>query len=311
VQDAWRPIGRLVVSPGVRVSRYDLAASTFLEPRVNAAFDVGPWVRLTGGWAIDHQTANRIVREDLLQGDGEFWALSDGSTIPVARAQQVGAGGSVELPGFRLDARGYYKRFDDLTMFAPRLFPGVTPTDTAAFFQHGSGRAFGLHFSMQQTARWNSLWMTYAAGRVEYTYPALEASTFPASFDQTHELKIMDAVRHGAWTLSAMWMFGSGRPETPAQSVGPVWFPSGDTVYQVVFGAKNSVRLPPYHRLDASAERAFRLQAVTTTLGATIFNAYNQQNIAYREYGVAGTSVAANDIASIGRAVDVFVRVGF
>jgi ferric enterobactin receptor len=312
VHDAWRPIGRLVVSPAARISRYDLASSTFFEPRVSAVYYVVPWVRLTGGWAIDHQPATRIVREDLLQGDGEFWALANGSTIPVARAQQVGVGAGADVSDARIDARAYYKRFDGLTMFAARLFPGIAPEAGTDLFHQGSGKAIGLQFSVQHNARRNSLWTTYAVGRVEYTYPMLEASTFPASFDRTHELTITDSARMGAsWTIRAAWMLASGRPETPAQGVEPVWFPTGDTVYRVAFGPKNSTRLPAYHRLDVSTERDFRFQAVTTTLGATVFNAYNHANIAYREYGVAGTALATNAVASIGRAIDVFVRVGF
>jgi hypothetical protein len=50
---------------------------------------------------------------------------------------------------------------------------------------------------------------------------------------------------------------------------------------------------------------------VTTTVGATLFNAYNHENIAYREHGVAGRALATNDVPSIGRAFDVFVRVRF
>jgi Carboxypeptidase regulatory-like domain len=180
-----------------------------------------------------------------LHGDGEFWALADRSTIPVVRAQQVGVWAGADVSDVRIDGRAYYKRFDGLTTFAPRLFPGIAPETNTDLSRQGSGRAVGLQFSLQYNVPRNSLWTTYGLGRVEYTYPTLEASTFSASFDRTHDLKIADLMRMGAsWTIRAAFMVATGRPETPAQGVEPVWFPSGDTVYRVAFGAKNSVRLP-------------------------------------------------------------------
>ena len=44
-QDTWRPAGRLVVSPGVRLTHYDLAGSSYVDPRVSASYPVAP------GWS--------------------------------------------------------------------------------------------------------------------------------------------------------------------------------------------------------------------------------------------------------------------
>ena len=113
------------------------------------------------------------------------------------------------------------------------------------------------------------------------------------------------------WSLSGAWVFGSGRPFTPALSAGPVWLPSGTTVYGVNFGPKNSDRLPMYHRLDLTLQRDFRLRHFKSTVGATVFNVYNRPNIWVKQYQAIGTSLATNDVTMLGRAVNVFARVGF
>ena len=79
VHDSWRPLSRLLVAPAARIVRYDVADATYFEPRITASYQVRPDFRLTGGWSMDHQIVNRIVREDRAHGDGGFWALTDGT----------------------------------------------------------------------------------------------------------------------------------------------------------------------------------------------------------------------------------------
>jgi ferric enterobactin receptor len=312
VQDAWRPLARLTLSPGARVSHYDLASSTYVDPRVGASYQLTPQLQLKGGWSVDHQVINRITREDLAHGDGTFWALSDGTAVPVPRADQVVAGGSIDAGGLLFDVEGYYKTLDDLTMFAPRLAPGVAPEVGASYFYLGSGKAKGLEGIIQKEARANALWVSYTLSKAEYSYPALEAEPFLASYDQTHEFKVIDTLRLGRWpSLSGAWVIGSGRPYTPAKAAETVWFPSGATVSEITFDSKNSARLPPYHRLDLSTQRDFKILAVKASLGATVFNVYNRKNISSYEYEYAGSSYSANEVTMMGRAVNAFVRVGF
>lgn len=311
-QDAWRPSARLTLSPGVRVAHYDLASSSFFEPRIRASYELTPIIRLKAGWSIDHQVVNQITREDRTHGDGVFWALADGASVLVPRAQQVVAGGSINVQGLLFDLEGYYKALDDLTMFAPRLYPGIAPNAGSTVFFHGSGRAKGLEALLQKKSDANTFLVTYTLSRVENTYPALEAGPFPASNDQTSEFKVTDTVRIGAkWSVTEAWVFGSGRPYTPANGVGTVWFPNGATVTQITFDAKNSARLPEYHRLDVSTERDFQVRGMRMALGATLFNVYNRRNTWLYDYDTPGGSPTTNEVTLMGRAVNAFVRVGF
>jgi ferric enterobactin receptor len=311
-QDAWRPRAGFVLSPGVRVAHYDLAGSTYFDPRISASYQLTPQLQLRGGWSVDHQVINRITREDLVHGDGTFWALSDGTSVPVPRADQVVAGGSVNAGGLLFNVEGYYKTLDDLTMFAPRLAPGVAPEAGDTYFYRGSGKAKGLEGIIQKDARANTLWLSYTLSKVEYSYPDLEANPFLASYDQTHEFKVTDTLRLGRWpSLSGAWVIASGRPYTPAKATEMVWLPSGATVNEITFDSKNSARLPPYHRLDLSTQRDFKVFAVKASLGATVFNVYDRKNISSYEYEYAGSSFTANEVTMMGRAVNAFVRLGF
>ena len=312
VQDSWRPASPLTIAPGVRITHYDLAGATYVDPRATVTYELNRWVRFSGAWTIDHQAANRITREDLTRGDGEFWALANGTTIAVPRAQQFVAGASLELPTLLVEVRGYYKQLDDLTLFAPRLFPGVTVGPSDTFFYDGSRTAKGVEFHLAHSIPANTVWLSYVASRADDLFPLLEPNAFPSSQDQRQAFKAADTLRFGkSWSAGGVFVFGSGRPETLPTGTSPAWLPTGSTVYQVDFGSKNSSRLPAYHRLDARLERSFQFDRMSMAIVGTVFNAYDRQNIAYSQYWTTDAQVVTTDVTFLRRTYDVALRLAF
>ena len=311
-QDAWRPIPALVITPGMRLTNYDASSETFFEPRVSASFAPNRDFRLVAGWAIDHQVINRITREDLSHGDGVFWTLSDGTTVPVARSSQFSAGMRLERSGLLFAVDGTYKSMEDLSLFAPRLFPGVAPDAGTTFFQVGTGTSRTIEILLQKQTPVNTFWTSYTTGRTEYLFPGLQSEAFPASFDQEHELKVADTGRFRRnWTISGVWVIGSGRPYTPASGVSPVWFPTGASVNQLTFLGKNSSRLPVYMRLDAAAQRDFTMGRALSSLGVAVYNILDRDNVYYIDYQTVADTYGSNDVLYMGRALNVFFRIGF
>jgi hypothetical protein len=311
-QDVWRPTAKLTVTPGVRLTNAGLAAETFVDPRATASYAAAPHVVFKGSYAIDHQSVNRIVREDLEHGDGVFWTLSDGTVVPVARAREATAGASVEMPGLLFDAHLYYRQLDNLSMFAPRLLPGTALTAPDHAFYTGTGTALGVEFLVQHLDPRNTIWASYAGGRVEYSFPALVAGSFPASFDRQHQFKLLDSMRVvGPLTASAAFLIASGLPSTPSTGAQQVWFPSGALATAPGFGDKNSDRLPLYHQLDVSAQVARHFGAMTAAVGVTVFNVYDRQNVVGYDYEAASSTAITSQTTLMRRAGDIFFRVGF
>jgi hypothetical protein len=312
LQDTWIPSARLVVRPGVRVTRYDVTSQAFVEPRLSLNYQLTSRLQLKGGYGTYHQVANRIQQEDLSQGDREFWVLADGTNVPIARSWQVAAGGSYETEDFLIDVEVYHKRLDDLTMFAPRLVGGQPPQQGASYLYHGSSTSRGVEMLFQKKFGVQTGWLSYTLSKVQQDFPSLEADGFPASHDQRHEVKITDSVKLGAWTIGASWIFGSGRPYTPATGIESVEIAdTGITVNRLTYGPKNSATLPLYHRLDASTQGDFSLWGARSTIGVTVFNVYDRQNVWYRTYQTFGGSGTVNDVTFMGRAFNLFYRIGF
>jgi hypothetical protein len=311
-QDSWRAAPSLTLTPGIRVTHDDLTGTTYADARATASYAAVPGVVLKGSWSTSHQAVNSIVREDREHGDAAFWTVSDGAAVPIARAQEGAAGISVQLPQLLFDGRLYYRTLDGLTMFAPRLLPGEPLTAATAALYTGSGTASGLELVVQHRVGRNGLWASYAVSRVEYTYPTLEAATFPASFDRLHQLKVSDTARlRGSWTVTGVWLAASGLPYTPATSVEEVWFATGELAVQPEFGAKNSARRPIYHQLDLSTQIARRFGPVTSAVGMTVFNVYDRHNVLSSDYEAASMTAISSDTLLMRRAASVFFKVGF
>ena len=311
-QDTWSPMPKLTVSPGTRVSWYDLGNRTYVDPRVSASYLADPRATFKATWQIDHQAAMRMDREDLWHGDTAFWTLADGAAVPLPRSQEISVDGIFQVPGVLFDAKVYYRWLNDLTMFAPRLLPGQVPPPASSMLYDGYGTSLGVEFMVQYRHNRNSLWVSYTGGKTEYTFPSLEASSFPASFDRRNQLKAADAVK--VWkglSVSAVMLFGTGAPYTPATTAEPVWFANGDVAYQPAFQAKNSARMPAYSRLDLSGQYDLHIGPAITSAGVAVFNVYDANNVWYPDFEVAGLSLVQTNTYLMRRAFNAFVRVRF
>ena len=176
------------------------------------------------------QFTNRITREDLLQGNREFWSLANGTTVPVAQATNLIGGGAYERGSLLVDVEVFAKDLSDLTQFAPRLTFASDELDFDEFFYHGDGTVRGGEVLVQKRTGRHTGWVAYTLCTVEESFPELEPGPFPATHDQRHELKIVNIFEVGKWHLSETFIYASGKPYTEPVGFEPVELPLGDSL---------------------------------------------------------------------------------
>ena len=311
LQDRWLIGDHLLVVPGLRFTSFDRTGTSYTEPRFAATYFVNAEFKLKAAAGRYYQFTNKITREDVLQGNRDFWSLANGTTVPVAAATHVIGGGAFERGGWLVDVELFSKDLSDLTQFAPRLTFASDAIDYEDFFYHGEGTARGGDVLLQKRSGRHTGWVSYTLGKVEESFPALEENPFPASHDQRHEVKIVNVLELGRWHLSETWIYASGKPYTEPVGLEPVELPFG-TFERVVVGTKNGARLPDYHRLDVALHREFAAgDRARGLFGVTLFNLYNRENIWYKEFNVVEGEIVENNIRLMGLTLNGSVSFSF
>ncbi|MCY4121479.1 MAG: TonB-dependent receptor plug domain-containing protein [Acidobacteria bacterium] len=312
LQDRWLIGSRLLLVPGVRLTHFDRTGGRYTEPRLAATLFVTDTFKLKTAAGRYHQFTNRITREDVLQGNREFWSLSDGTTVPVAEATHLIGGASYERGDLLVDVELFTKDLTDLTQFAPRFATASDDLDYDAFFYRGTGTARGGELLVQKRSGRHTGWASYTLSAVEESFPDLQAAPFPATHDQRHEVKLVNLYQMGDWHLSQTWIYASGKPYTEPIGLETVDRPFGGTIDRVVAGPKNGGRLPAYHRMDVAINREFYVQnSMRGVFSVTLFNLYNRTNVWYKEFEVIENEIIENDIQLMGRTVNAAVTLKF
>ena len=292
---------RLVIEPGVRSTYYQPTKKVYLEPRLSATYQLNERFKLKMSAGKYNQFSNRVIREDILQGSRDFWVLADGKSLPVSYSKQYIAGFAWENRDWLLDVEGYYKNMTGLSEYSLRFMPKPGKLELEENYYTGTGRAIGIDMLLQKKIGKFTGWLGYTLGRTTHKFEVYGAKDFLASNDVTHEFKFVGMYKLGAWDFSASWIYASGRPYTAPEGGYQLTMLDGTTKDFINVSAKNGNRFPAYHRLDLSATFNFNLfDKFPSTLGVSLFNAYNRTNVWYRDYQIVEKQVVATDVNYLG-----------
>jgi hypothetical protein len=74
---------RLEMTGGLRANYYSPTKKYYFEPRFNASYAINNQWKLKGSAGYYYQFAKKITREDIMQGNRDFWLMADGDLMPV------------------------------------------------------------------------------------------------------------------------------------------------------------------------------------------------------------------------------------
>lgn len=179
--------------------------------------------------------------------------------------------------GLETSVEVYYKNMKNLIEYRE----GYTPDqlrDVDYDFVFGTGKAYGMELFVNKTkGRWNG-WLSYTLSWTKRHFALLnDNQDYYSKYDQRHNLSITSTYElNKKWTLSALFVFGSGTRVTIPVDLYVV----DQTLLQGYKNLNNFV-LPPYHRFDIGAvytpiPKKVRRWESSWTMG--IYNVYSRQN---------------------------------
>lgn len=302
---------KLEISPGIRATQYSITDKEYYEPRITASYKIDKQWKLKGSAGKYYQFAKKVTSEDILQGNREFWMLSDGKLMPVSSSKQIVGGFAYETKDYLFDVEAYYKKLIDISEYSIRVepqapTPGMSPeSNTSVNYQNrfftGNGYSKGIDFLLQKKYGNYTGWIGYTISETVHNFDAFGGYNYYASNDVTHEFKVVNSFKYRNWDFSANWIFASGKPYTSPEGIYKQTLPDGSVKYYFNASVKNGNRLPDYHRLDIAATYNFKIaKTYPCTLNFSIFNLYNRSNVWYRTYDVVESEVVTTDVNYLG-----------
>ena len=279
VQDEWQagPTTRLRL--GGRGTYFSVGDRLHFTPRMSLSCALSDKIRVKAAAGMYRQYLQLITTEAFSGGD--FWVPLDSSVEP-GRSYQ-GVVGTEWNPSrrYQLSVEAYYTDLANLVVLDNAV--AVDSEDTRSddiFKSGGSGWASGVEVFLQRRTGALTGWVGYTLGWTRRTFPELNGGrAFPPKYDRRHDLSFVVSYQAGKWRLGSNLVYATGQAFTPASARYSLREPTTGLVKDYVLPAeRNSARLLPYHRLDASASREFGLWGLDVEFYLQIFNLYSRRN---------------------------------
>lgn len=265
---------------GARLWRAD---DVYVAPRVVVGFRPGEGWSLEASYDRRHQWDAQL--EEPVEGSisPPLFLLDEPRTADVLAASIEVEG--IDLPGAAradLEVQPFWKEYRERT-FLPTRPPGVAhDTAWSGFpgFDRIRGRSVGVAVGGKIGVAGE------AVVQASYTYQRvrewLDGRAYPTSWDAPHTLALFGSVpiRKG-WTLNVAYQGHSGRATTPV--LARLYAPPPDAIGsqlgpRYLRGERNSIRVPPYHRLDLGLRRTGTLWGAQATLAIQVLNVLARDN---------------------------------
>lgn len=298
---------KLSITPGIRSSYFQTTKKWYYEPRLNFTYQVSSKITLKAATGKYYQFANRVTREDILSGSRDFWLLSDGTSVPVSSAIHYIAGVSYENNNYLFSAEVYYKDLKNLTEYSLRFNPSPKGVNYNENFYTGKGFSKGIEFLLQRKIGQLNGWLSYTLGQSRSYFPIYSDSYYPSNQDVTHEFKIVGLYKYKRWDFSITWIYATGRPYTAPSGAYTVTLLDGSSKDYFTVTAKNSLRLPDYHRMDLAVnykllagQKGDKKRREIGYIGFSIFNLYNRTNVWYKQYTISDGEIIETNVNYLG-----------
>ena len=275
---------KLHIIPGIRMTYFDVTQKTYFEPRFSANFNVTPKLKLKGAAGVYYQFVKQINREDISQGNRNFWVLSNSSTLPVTRSKHLIIGGSYETTDYLFDVEFYQKKSTDVTEYTLRFVPQLNRMLSASeTFFNGDETINGVDILVQRKFGNFNGWIGYTLAEAKRQIDAFSDKAYYSDQDVRHQFKIVGSYKYKKWDLAATWIYSTGRPYTSILGAYQVTLLDGTVRNFTNPSDKNANRFPAYHRMDISATYNF---SPRFNVAFSVFNLYNRTNVWYKRFQV-------------------------
>ncbi len=248
--------GAFRVNYGLRLSMANVTGRTYggMEPRLSLRYQLPGEGALKLGYSRMKQYMHLVSSASFALPTDLWYPVTDSIRPQAADQVSLGYNRGFERLGVSLTAEAYYKAMRNVIEYRPGA-QLLLNNNYARELLAGRGSAYGFELLLQRDEGRLTGWIGYTLSWSKRQFEGLNGGKpFFARYDRRHNLSLV-----GTFDLSprvafsATWVFLSGARFTPP--IGQYAVPNpGLTGISVlpIYPARNSVQLPPAHRLDVN-----------------------------------------------------------
>ena len=285
VQDEWEPDPVTRLRLGGRAAWFSEGSRLHFTPRLSLSRALTEKVRLKLAGGMYRQYLQLITTETFTGGD--IWVPLDDSVEPGRSWQGVAGAEWNPSRTWQFTVEGYYTDLANLVVLDTAVAADSEAGNSEEIFvSGGTGWARGVELFLQRRSGPLTGWVGYTLGWTRRTFPELnQGRAFPPKYDRRHDLSFVLSYRAGKWRLGSNLVYATGQAFTPASVRYSLREPTTGVVEDYVLPSRrNSARLLPYHRLDASVTRDLTLWGLESELFLQVFNLYSRRNEWFIQY---------------------------
>ncbi|HAA16461.1 MAG TPA: hypothetical protein DCE41_34050 [Cytophagales bacterium] len=268
---------KLALDLGLRLSYFEQGEELRLEPRVFLNYTISdPWV-VKGSVGSYSQYLGVDLNYTYNHLDENQFAWNTLAGGRMGRGLMTGTQAQVgflwQSTSWLVDVEGYWKRAQGITATLSRVQGGGLE------LLDGMLRSRGVDMLVRTSQGPLDVWASYTLSLTENTFEELAIGWFPSLYDQRHLFNISGVVHWGNLRASLGWYLHGGVPDYSVDGPLPDAIEFSREVPIVPQAWTNVDRNPWTHQLDASVRYSFERGPLRTTLGVSVQNVYNQNNI--------------------------------
>lgn len=288
------------------------------EPRVSFRWLLNKTSSIKAGYSYNYQYVH-LTSLSAVSLPTDIWF----PTTDIAKPQEgyqvsVGYFKNFKDDKWETSVEVYYKGLKNLIEYKNGALPSDNVNDnTDNLLTFGTGRSFGAEFFIKRTFGKLTGWIGYTLAKTERKFAAInDGGYFPAKYDRRHDLSLVGSYKLSErWTFGAAFIYATGSTLTLPSSY---YIQNQDVLLN--YGARNSTRMAPYHRLDISAtyygkttktitnpegEEVVVQKRLKSNWAFSVYNVYNRKNPFFM-YVDSDGSLAGGDFKVAVKQVSLF-----
>ena len=294
---------------GLRANYYGKFQSFVPEPRIqfNQALTNSIHLELLG--EQKSQTLAQIIdlQQDFLGIEKRRWTLTNDSTIPVQKSNQIALGFVYKSKYWLVTLDNFYKRISGITTSGQGFQNQFEFVKTI-----GSYHIMGSEVLVQKKFKKFYTWLSYSLNHNQYHFDLLSNAEFANNFEFVHAVSYAAIYDWNTFKIALGCKWHSGKPiTTPSNTTINIDNPATP---KINYNSPNTEHLPDYFQLNISASKHWKLnQKTNLEAGISVMNLLDKKNVITRFYRINTLENAIESVNtySLKRTPNINLKISF